>query len=58
MFLASMIYSGNNMLELIVGSCWIIGVVMFYKQIFRVVFAVVKFVWTGLGKIWDCILGL
>ena len=58
MVLADLIYSGNNMLELIIGGCWIIGAVVFYKQIFRVVCGTVKFVWTVMRKIWEYIMRL
>ena len=58
MVLASMIYSVNNMLELIIGGCWIIGAVVFFKQILRLVCEAFRFVWTVMGKIWDYIMRL
>lgn len=58
MILASMIYSVNNMLELIIGGCWIIGAVVFFKQILRLVCEAFRFVWTVMGKIWDYIMRL
>ena len=53
MILASMMYSGNDMFELIVGGCWIIGAIVFFKQIIRLACEIVKFVWLAMGKVWE-----
>ena len=56
--LASMIYLGSDIFEWIIGALWMIGAIVFYKQILRLVCEAFRFVWTVMGKIWDYIMRL